>query len=107
MRVLNRLLLSCLLLLPLTAAGRDYQFDGKVPEEVLRSYLSRSITMMQMLAGKGDFDDNVRMLKTCGAKFVGRAAYNWGREEGGEAALPSRLEGIREKAAKVHDADPE
>ncbi|HEX2747670.1 MAG TPA: hypothetical protein VHM91_06710, partial [Verrucomicrobiales bacterium] len=104
---LHRLVLSCLLLLSLSAAGRDYRFDGKISAEVLRNYLSRSITMMQMLAGKGDFEDNVRMLKTCGARFIGRAVYNWGREEGGESALPARLPAIKEMSAKVHAADPE
>ena len=106
MRLLNRLIMGCLLMIQ-PASGRDYHIDGSVSEETLRSYLSRSITMMQMLAGKGDFEDNVRMLKSCGAKFVGRAVYNWGREEGGEAALPKRLEDIKAKAAKVHEADPE
>lgn len=96
-----------LFLLVMPATGRDYHIDGRVSEVALRSYLSRSITMMQMLAGKGDFEDNLRMLKDCGVKFVGRAAYNWGREEGGEAALPARLKGIKENAAKVHAADPE
>ncbi|HWB02373.1 MAG TPA: hypothetical protein VG796_05065 [Verrucomicrobiales bacterium] len=107
MHSLNRLIIACLLVLPLPLSGRSYQIDGKVSEEVLRSYLSRSITMMQMLAGHGDFEDNVRMLKNCGVKFVGRAVYNWGREEGGEAALPARLEAAKTQAAKVHAADPE
>jgi hypothetical protein len=76
-------------------------------EEVLRSYLSRSMTTMYLLLGHGNLDDNVRMLTNCGVKFAGRAAYNWGREEGGESALPAKLEMAKRGAAKVHAADPE
>jgi hypothetical protein len=76
-------------------------------EEVLRSYLSRSMTVMYLLTGQGDLDDNIRMLKDCGVKLAGRAVYNWGREQGGEAAVPRKLEQARRGAAKVHAADPE
>jgi hypothetical protein len=76
-------------------------------EAVLRSYLSRSMTVMYLLTGQGDLDDNIRMLKECGVKFAGRAVHNWGREQGGEAALPRKLAQAKQKAAKVHAADPE
>ncbi|RYD20115.1 MAG: hypothetical protein EOP88_16340 [Verrucomicrobiaceae bacterium] len=76
-------------------------------EEVLRSYLSRSMTTMYLLTGHGDFDDNLRMLKNCGVKFAGRAVYQWGREEGGESALPAKLEVARKNAARIHAMDPE
>lgn len=96
---------GCALLSPLQA--RDYRFDGPMPEEVLRSYLSRSMTLMYLLTGGGDLDDNIRMMKETGVKFAGRSIYNWGREQGGEPALPARLEEAKVKAAKVHAADPE
>src|SRR3989442_11145481 len=51
-------------------------------EEVLRSYLSRSMTTVYLLTGHGDFEDNLRMLTDCGVKFAGRAVYQCGREEG-------------------------
>jgi hypothetical protein len=89
------------------ADARDYQFDGSISEEVLRSYLSRSMTLMYLLTGGGDFDDNLRMMNETGVKFAGRAIHNWGREQGGESALPKRLEEARAKAAKIHAADPE
>ena len=56
-----------------SAAGRDYNFDGKISRNVLENYLSRSITMMDLLSGVGDVDDNIRMLKDMGAKFAGRS----------------------------------
>ena len=87
--------------------ARDYRFDGSMSEEVLRSYLSRSMTTMYLLTGHGDFDDNLRMLTNCGVKFAGRAVYQWGREEGGAPAIPKKLEQAKAKAAKIHDTDPE
>jgi hypothetical protein len=95
------------LLLAWPTLARDYRFDGRMSEEVLRSYLSRSITMMYLLTGQGDLDDNIRMLKETGVKFVGRAVYNWGREQGGESKLPDKLELAKKNVAKVHAADRE
>jgi hypothetical protein len=94
-----------LVVVPLAAA--DYRFDGSLPEPVLRSYLSRSMTLMYLLTGQGNFDDNLRMMTNCGVKFAGRAVYNWGREQGGESALPQKLEQARTNAARIHAADPE
>src|SRR5262250_199369 len=91
--------------LPVTA--RDYHFDGSMSEEVLRGYLSRSMTTMYLLTRPKDFDDNLRMLTNCGVKFAGRAVYQWGREEGGESALPQKLQLATQNAAKIHQADPE
>jgi len=96
-----------LLLAPGASQARDYDFDGSISEPVLRNYLSRSMTQMYLLLGHGDLDDNLRMMTNCGVKFAGRAVYNWGREEGGEAALPQKLERAKRDAAKVHATDPQ
>ncbi len=85
------------------ACARDYRFDGKISPEVLRSYLSRAITSQELLTEKGNLDDNIRMLKSSGAKFIGRAVFVWGHE----AQLPSRLELARKNAPKIHQADPD
>lgn len=39
------------------------------------------------------------MLTNCGVKFAGRAVYQWGREGGGESALPKKLELAKKNAA--------
>lgn len=96
-----------LCLISSSVVARDYRFDGSMSEEVLRNYLSRSMTLMYLLTGQGDFDDNLRMMKECGVKFAGRAVYNWGREQGGEPALPEKLEKAKQNAARVHAVDPE
>ena len=104
---LGWVLWMAMLVSSLPVAAGDYHFDGSMPEQVLRSYLSRSMTTMYLLTRPRDFDDNLRMLTNCGVKFAGRAVYQWGREEGGESALPQKLQLARQNAAKIHQADPE
>jgi hypothetical protein len=49
LRKIGPLLLLSGLFLP--AQARDYRFDGTMSEEALRSHLSRSMTLMYLLAG--------------------------------------------------------
>lgn len=90
MRPLTRCCLAVILLLSISGFARDYRFDGSMSEEVLRSYLSRSMTSMYLLTSHGNLDDNIRLMTNCGVKFAGRALYQWGREEGGESAKATR-----------------
>lgn len=85
------------------AKKKNYKFNGKISREVLENYLDRSITMQSILIGKGDFDDNLRMIKNIGAKFIGRSVCQWG----GEAEIPKNLQQEKELAAKVHAVDPD
>jgi len=80
-----------------------YDFDGTISREVLENYLARSISMEGILNGRGDLDDNIRMLKSTGAKFVGRALCLWG----GEANLVKNLERAKRQVPQFHAADPE
>ncbi len=62
---------------PPTQAGskpRDYRFDGTISREVLENYLSRSISMEGLLNGRGDLDDNIRMLKDTGCQVHRRVS---------------------------------
>ena len=59
--------------------------------------------MEGLLNGRGDLDDNIRMLKTTGAKLVGRSLCLWG----GEGQLLQNLERAKQQIPKVHAADPE
>jgi pimeloyl-ACP methyl ester carboxylesterase len=85
------------------AKARDYQFDRTISREVLDNYLSRAISVEGLLNGRGDLDDNIRMLKDTGAKLIGRSLCLWG----GEAELLSNLERARQQVPKLHAADPE
>ncbi len=81
----------------------NYQFDKTISREVLENYLSRSITMEGLLNGRGDLEDNIRMLKRTGAKFIGRSLCLWG----GEANLLRNLERAKQQLPQVLAADPD
>lgn len=102
-QTISRYLCLALVLLSAVASARDYSFDGSISQAVLKNYLARSITALDLLTEKGDLADNIRMLKSTGVKFVGRTVYLWGQE----AELPHRLELAQRNAPKVHQADPE
>jgi hypothetical protein len=82
---------------------RDYKFDATISRNVLENYLDRSITMQSVLVGKGDFNDNLRMIKNIGAKFIGRSVCQWGEE----ADISKNLQQEKELAEKVHESDPD
>lgn len=67
----------------------SYHFaNGFISRQVLSNYLSRSITQAEVIASDGCYndgpypnkDDDFRMLKNIGAKFIGRSVYSWGKE---------------------------
>jgi hypothetical protein len=86
-----------------TSPSNLYHFDLTISRDVIENYLSGSITMEGLLNGRGDLDDNIRMLKSIGAKFIGRSLCLWG----GEANLLRNLERAKPQSLKVHEADPE
>ena len=80
-----------------------FQFDGKISRQVLENYLSRSITMEGLLNGRGDLKDNIRMLKSIGAKYVGRALCLWGAEND----FTNHIARARAEVPQVLAADPD
>lgn len=82
---------------------RSYKFDEAISREVLDSYLSRSICMEGLLNGRGDLNDNIRMLTHIGAKYIARSICLWG----GEANLLQNFERARRLLPQVRSADPE
>jgi hypothetical protein len=88
---------------PSRSGAGAYHFDKTITREVLENYLSRSITMEGLLNGRGDLDDNVRMLNHVGAKFIGRALCLWG----GEANLLRNLERAKAQLPRVLADDPD
>jgi hypothetical protein len=81
----------------------DYKFNKKISREVLENYLDRSMTIQSLLVGRGNFDDNLRMIKNTGAKFIGRAVCQWG----GEGEILKNLEVEKGLVEKVHKVDPD
>jgi len=56
-----------------------------------------------MLHGRSDIDDDLRMLKSMGAKFIGRGICFWS----GESSFAKRIEQVKANMPKVHAADPD
>ena len=52
-----------------------YQFDRTISREVLENYLSRSITVEGVFNGRGDLDDNIRMLDRIGREGADRPGH--------------------------------
>lgn len=67
-----------------SAPAREYDFQGSMSRQVLENYLSRSTTMLDLLTGRDDLEDNIRMLRATGAKFAGRTVaspHGFGQED--------------------------
>ena len=80
-----------------------FGFDRTISRETLDNYLSRSITMEGLLQGRGDLDDNIRMIKYIGAKYIGRALCLWNAEND----FTNNLRRAREAVPRVQAADPD
>src|SRR3954453_16455524 len=83
-------LISAFLLWAAPGFARDYRFDSSISRPVLENYLDRSISFTELL--HDDLNrprnlrgvvprDNLRLILTSKAKFVGRALLCWGREK--------------------------
>jgi pimeloyl-ACP methyl ester carboxylesterase len=81
----------------------NYGFDHRISRRVLENYLSRAITVEGLVNGHGDLNDNIRMLKRIGAKYLGRALCLWGAENN----YLSNIERARQQIPKVLAADPD
>jgi len=85
---------------------------GKISSEVLQRYLARSITQAEFLASDSFYndgiypykEDDIRMLKYIGAKFIGRAVYSWGKEE--IFAAPAFWRNAQDLMQQLHNFDP-
>lgn len=86
-----------------TSAAANYHFDTTISRAVLDNYLSRSISMEGLLNGRGDLDDNIRMLHHVGAKFIGRSICLWGRE----GQLLANFDRARVQVPKMLADDPD
>jgi hypothetical protein len=80
-----------------------YHFDSTISRAVLDRYLSRSISMEGLLNGRGDLDDDIRMLDHLGAKFIGRSICLWGRE----GQLLANFDRARVQVPRVLADDPD
>lgn len=112
---MKRLLyLVTLLLVSCGGAAEDpYRFDGSMTQPVLERYLSRAVTMSEFLTvdpfcNDGTYPDkeaDVELIRSTGAKFIGRAIYRWGDEQA--LTDPAFWSGARALVDRVHAFDPD
>ena len=84
----------------------NYAFDGSITREVLNNYLSHAVTHiglgMDCYSSSQTFEDDLRMLKNEGAKFIGRASYAWA-----ETNEEEHYRVAEERAKRAHEVDPD
>jgi len=79
-----------------------YSFDGKLERTVLENYLSRAVTAAGLYESD-TLEDDLRVIKELGVKFLGRASgvwYMWEEDE-------EHFEKSRRLAERVHEQDAE
>lgn len=91
-----------------------YHFDGTgISEKVLENYLERSVTMSPFLVrteanpirNHPFYEDDIRLIKNIGPKFIGRAIYRWGGE--GLLADPAFWDQSKSLIEHLHGFDPD
>ena len=89
-----------------------YYFDGSISRETLENYLERAVTAGYFLCPgtpEGyEFpyrEDDIRMLKNIGAKFIGRSIYRWSEES--KLGDPEFLAYAKNLIDEMHTYDPE
>jgi len=110
------IVLLCILSLPLYvgAKGLNYRFDKRgIQRTVLENYLDRSITLSCVLvpdsytkfSDNREADDNTRMVKNIGAKFIGRSIFCWENEK--KLYRPTFWSTAQAIIRRMHSTDPE
>ena len=84
----------------------DFHFDGAISRQVLNNYLSHAVTHtgigQDCFSPSQTIGDDLRMLLSEGAKFIGRAAFAWSETNESEHFIVAR-----ERAEMAHRADPD
>ncbi len=80
-----------------------FAFDRTISRPVLENYLARSICIEGMLNGRGPLQDDVRMIKAVGAKYIARALCLWGAERN----FLADVKRAKEQIPAVLAADPD
>lgn len=79
------------------ASARSYEFQRTISRALLGNYLSRSICMEGLFNGRGDLNDNIRMLKRLDAKYIARSICLWG----GEANLLANFDRAKQQVPQT------
>ncbi len=107
--LISLIFLICLLGCTNERDTKSYHFDKNgISKEVLENYLDRSITVTNILVpnkGETQLNDDIRMIKNTGAKFLGRSILVWeGEQKLKEKHFWSKAESI---IKELHNYDPD
>jgi len=84
-----------------------FYFNGSMTESVLRRYVSRAVTLSTLSVKDPLFEENLRLIKNTGAKYIGRAAhFSWAGHMSLEQ-VEDYYSQAEESARLAHEADPE
>ncbi len=83
--------------------GLNFTFDGSVSREVLCNYLSRMLNHTFLSGDRSRVDEDIRLIKSTGAKYIGRATTPWSMGSYEYA----NFDYYKEVIDRVHEFDPE
>ncbi|MHB1453079.1 MAG: hypothetical protein ACYCYM_03845 [Saccharofermentanales bacterium] len=83
--------------------GKNFHFDYNISEQVLKNYLSRSITLSFISNPSENAEDDIRMIFNIGAKYIGRAIIPWQAE----TEYTFSIAGYKKVIDEIHTIDPE
>ena len=81
----------------------NFKFKDTIEEQVLKNYLSRSITLTFMSGSAENIETNIQLIKELGAKYISRAITPWVAETDYDLWIP-KYKNIIDEAHKL-DAD--
>ena len=81
------------------AKNKDFSFDYKISEEVLKNYLSRSITLSFLSSPDRDFS----IIQNTGAKYISRANIPWQAE----TEYLNSISYYKKKINEIHSSNPD
>lgn len=82
---------------------KDFSFDSRMSEEVLKNYLSRSMTLSFLSVPSNNPESDIRMILNTGVKYISRANLPWQPETEYWNSIASYKKKIDE--IHVHDSD--
>ncbi len=83
-------------------SGRDFTVNGRIEEQALKNYLSRSV-VVESLTARDDFTGWMNTLFAAGAKYLARSAGAWHPS----AVEEARFEMYAQRIEAVHTVDPD
>lgn len=81
----------------------NLKFEDSISEEVLKNYLSRSLTYSFMSMAYGSAPADLSVITSTGAKYISRAIIPWEAETN----FPTAMGKYKEVISNVHDKDPD